>query len=149
MRNANRTQRDHESRATEARVDYQPPSALPEPDPHPDWSYRWIATHVLGVADAANASKKMREGWEPVRAEDHPEMQAYVGKSGNIEVGGLILCKMPRERVDARNAYYSNQARRQLESVDNSFMRINDDRMPLFNKRKSRVERGTGFGSGS
>jgi len=43
--------------------------------------------------------------------------------------------------------YYNDQAQKQMESVDNNFMRNNDPRMPLFADRKSSVSRG-GFGSG-
>jgi hypothetical protein len=35
---------------------------------------RWIATHVLGEAQNTNVSTQMREGWEPVKAVDHPEL---------------------------------------------------------------------------
>jgi hypothetical protein len=109
-----------------------------------------VATHVLGQAEVTNVSRKMREGWEPVKAEDHPELM-MVGneKTGNVEIGGLMLCKMPKEKFEARKDYYDQQAQNQMESVDNSFMRQNDPRMPLFADRKSTSTRGSGFGSGS
>jgi hypothetical protein len=92
----------------------------------------------------------MREGWEPVKAVDHPELMLEGNaKTGNVEIGGLMLCKMPRERAQARDEYYAKQAQSQMESVDNSFMRNNDPRMPLFADRKSSTSRGGGFGSGS
>jgi hypothetical protein len=46
--------------------------------------------------------------------------------------------------VDERNAYYNNQAASQIHSVDNSLMRENDPRMPLFNDRKTKVTFGKG-----
>ena len=144
----NRTPRDTDTREKTNRVQYVPPSTLPEPAEHPDFNFRWVATHVVGGADPSNVSKRVREGWEPVKAEDHPELQ-HLAKSGNIELGGLMLCKMPRETVEARNDYYSKQAQRQLESVDNSFLQQNDARMAKFAARKSTVTRGTGFGSGT
>jgi len=70
-------------------------------------------------------------------------------KNGNVEVGGLMLCKMPTERVEARNNYYESQAKAQMESVDNNFMRNNDPRMPLFSETKSSTTKGVGFGNGS
>jgi hypothetical protein len=93
-------------------------------------------------------SKKMREGWEPVKAADHPELM-LVGNAttGNVEIGGLMLCKMPTELAKSRDAYYQKQAQAQVESVDNHYLRNNDPRMPLFSEKKSTVERG--FGSGS
>jgi hypothetical protein len=55
-----------------------------------------------------------------------------------------MLCKTPTEMVEQRNDYYSGQAKAQMESVDNNFMRENDARMPLFAERKSKVTFGTG-----
>jgi hypothetical protein len=58
--------------------------------------------------DNTNVSKRFREGWEPVRAEDHPELQIMSdhksewGEKGGIEVGGLLLCKAPEEVVDKK-----------------------------------------------
>jgi hypothetical protein len=92
----------------------------------------------------------MREGWEPVKATDHPELMiAGSVATGNVEIGGLMLCKMPTELAQSRKTYYDKQAANQMESVDNSFMRNNDPRMPLFADRKSTTSRGQGFGSGS
>jgi hypothetical protein len=39
--------------------------------------------------------------------------------------------------VDERNAYYSQMAQNQVDSVDNNFMRENDPRMPLMKPEKS------------
>ena len=64
---------------------------------------------------------------------------------GNIELGGLMLCRIPAEFMEQRNAHYANVNRVQIESVDNTFMRASDPRMPLFAERKSN----TTFGSGS
>jgi hypothetical protein len=66
-----------------------------------------------------------------------------------VEIGGLMLCRMPAERLAARNAYYADQARKQMQSVDTNLMRNNDPRMPLFVERKSKVTRGENFGQGS
>ena len=144
----NRTPRDLVSREKNARAVYVPPTSLPDPTPEPGYTYRWIATHVLGQSDPTNVSRKLRDGWVPVKADDHPELM-LVGneKTGNVEIGGLMLCKMPSDRVEAMSDYYNNQARTQMESVDNTFLRQNDPRMPLFSDRKSSTTRG-GFGSG-
>ena len=145
-----RTPRDLVSREKTARSVYVPPSSLPDPTPEPGFVYRWIATHVLGQADPTNVSRKMREGWVPMKAEDHPELM-LVGSSrtGNVEIGGLMLCKMSVEQARARDEYYAKQAQAQMDSVDNHFMRNNDPRMPLFSDRKTSTTRGGGFGSGS
>ena len=145
----NRNPRELVSREKSVRSVYVPPSALPDPTPEPGYVYRWIATHVMGEAQNINVSNKMREGWEPVKAVDHPELMLQGNeKTGNVEIGGLMLCKMPRELAQSRDEYYAKQARAQMESVDNNFMRNNDPRMPLFADRKSTSSRG-GFGSGS
>ena len=132
----NRTPRDLISRDKQARAVYVPPSNLPDPTPEPGWVYRWIATAVMGEAQPNNVSRKMREGWEPVKAEDHPELLLAGNKTGNVEIGGLMLCKMSKEHAEARDAYYNKQSQNQMDSVDNHFMRNNDPRMPLFADRK-------------
>lgn len=144
-----RTPRDLSSREKTARMEYKPASSLPEPNPEAGFSFRWIATHLLGKSDQSNVSKKLREGWEPVKAEDHPELQLFAGTSGNVELGGLMLCKMPTELAQSRDAYYNKQSQAQVDAVDNNLMRNNDPRMPLFSERKSSTSRGAGFGSGN
>jgi hypothetical protein len=146
----NRTPRDLVSREKSARAVYVPPSALPDPTPEPGYVYRWVATHIMGQAEPTNVSKKMREGWEPVKAVDHPELMLLGNAAtGNVEIGGLMLCKMPKELAESRDEYYAKQAQAQMDSVDNHFMRNSDPRMPLFKDNKSSTTRGGGFGSGS
>jgi len=144
-----RKPREIESRETEMRYEYTPASSLPDPNPDPKLVFRWIATHVMGTLDPINASKRFREGWEPCKAKDHPELHMVANKDGNVEIGGLMLCKMPRERAEARTRYYQQQNNSQMTSVDNNFMRNNDARMPLFAERKSEETRGSGFGKGN
>jgi hypothetical protein len=83
-----------------------------------------------------------------VKAEDHPEMQIFSDPQSrfkdNVEVGGLVLCKAPQEMVDQRNEWYDQQAKSQMDAVDNTLMKTNDPRMPLFNERKSSVSFGKG-----
>lgn len=145
-----RTSRDLSSRDKNARFVYTPSSTLPDPTPEPGYTYRWIGTHVLGVSNPTNVSSKLRDGWVPVKATDHEELM-LVGneKTGNVEIGGLMLCKMPTERAQAIADYYNNAAQANMESVDNNFMRQQDPRMAtLFSERKSTTTRGN-FGSGS
>lgn len=146
----NRTNRDTVSREKSARLVYVPPSALPDPTPEPGYVYRWIATHVAGKADHTNVSKKLREGWDPVKAVDHPELMLMgADLSGNVEIGGLMLCKMTTEKAQARDEYYNRQAQSQMDAVDSNFMRNSDPRMPLFKESSSSSTRGLGFGSGT
>jgi hypothetical protein len=103
---------------------------------------------MLNSADPRNLSSKLREGWEPVRAEEQPKFQLLVDPDSrykdNIEIGGLLLCKTPIELVEQRTEYYEKQTQSQTDAVDNNLMRQNDPRMPLFNERKS----STSFGKG-
>ena len=145
----NRTPRDNLSREKGARYVYKPSSSLPDPTPEPGYAFRWVATHILGQADPTNTSRKFRDGWVPVKAEDHPELMLVGNSTGNVEIGGLMLCKIANERLEAMKEYYDNQAQEQMTSVDNHFMRNNDPRMPLFAEKKSTTSRGAGFGAGS
>ena len=148
--NETRKPRDLETRTGSVRYVYKPSSALPDPTPEPGYTYRWIATAVHGNSEVmrTNVSRKLRDGYVPVKAEDHPELM-IVGneKSGNVEIGGLMLCKIPTEKAEAMTEYFNGEAQNQMDSVDNSFLRQNDPRMPLFADRKSSVTRG-GFGNG-
>lgn len=144
-----RTPREMSSRATAERPKkWTPPTALPDPNPEPGYAFRWIRISTLGTNDPGNVSAKLREGWEPVKASEHPEIQTMGGGVGrfpdSIEIGGLILCKTPVELVDQRNSFYRNQADGQMSSVDNNFMRESDARMPLFKERRSEVSFGRG-----
>lgn len=128
--------------------EWAPPSLLPEFKKQPGWAYRWIRISLANDADNLNVSSKMREGWEPVKHSEHPEIQLPASVDSrfkdSVEVGGLLLCKMPQEMVDQRNAYYRQKAEGQAKAVDNSFMKENDPRMPLFSDKKST----TSFGKG-
>jgi len=124
------------------------PEVLPEPTKEAGYTYRWIRVSMLGQADARNVSSKLREGWEPVRIEEQPQFKMLVDPDSrfkdNIEVAGLLLCKMPDEMAKQRNDYYAQQSKAQIESVDNNFMRENDQRMPLFSEKRT----STSFGKG-
>jgi hypothetical protein len=128
---------------------WRPPEMLPSPDDRPDWSHRWVRISAMGAADATNISSKLREGYEPCKAEDYPELMMHASTEGrfkgNVEVGGLLLCRIPKEFMVQRADHYARQNKAQMESVDNNFLRENDPRMPLFSEKKTKVS----FGSGS
>lgn len=144
-----RMPRDLQSRESTSRPKlWQPADLLPAPNPQPGFEFRWVRKAMLGVDDPTNTSRSFREGWEPCRLEDHPELALSVDKdaknSGLVEVGGLILCKTAEETVLARNAYYQNHAKAQQDAVDNNLMRENDPRMPIFKDSKTSVTFGRG-----
>jgi len=134
---------------TRAQYEYTPASTLPDPLPQPGFKFRYIMTALLGQPQTTNVATKMREGWVPVKAVDHPELHIDGNSAGNVEVGGLMLCKAPIEFTNARNEYYAKQSRAQVDAVNNNFMRQNDARMPLFSETKSQATRGTRFGDGT
>jgi hypothetical protein len=127
---------------------WTPPSLLPEIKKEPGWAYRWVRVSLANDADNLNVSSKMREGWEPVKHSEHPEVNIPANPDSrfkdSIEIGGLLLCKMPQEMVDQRNEYYREKAEAQEKAVDNNLMRQNDPRMPIFSDKKST----TSFGKG-
>ena len=127
---------------------WQRPETLPSPNPEPGYAFRWIRVATQGQTDATNVSSKFREGWEPVKASDHPEITMVTIENekfkDNVVIGGLILCKAPEELIAERKAYYESQTEGQMQSVDNNLMRENDPRMPLFHERKTKVTFGSG-----
>ncbi len=148
---SDRTPRDQETREKTKRAtdSWRPPSLLPVPNKEPGVAYRYIRVSTLGDADVKNVSARTREGWVPVKASDHPELEVRsdIGSKfpDGVEVGGLLLCKTSKEIADQRTNYYSNMSSNQLRSVDNAFLRENNPVMPLLTpERRTR----TTFGSG-
>jgi len=128
---------------------WQAPETLPSPNPRPGISHRWVRTSMGGQSDVQNVSSKLREGYEPVKAEDYPEMMMHASAEGrfkgNIEVGGLVLCSIPSEFLVQRDAHFAKINKATMESVDNNFMKDNDPRMSKFSEKSTKVT----FGSGS
>jgi hypothetical protein len=139
---SNRNSRTTETRESgQRKVSWQRPSMLPVPEPKPGIEYRWIRTSTLGQSDNTNVSSRFREGWTPVRAEDHPNLQVVSDIDSrftdNIEVGGLLLCQNSTENVQARREAQLDQAASQMNAVDNSYLRNSDPRMPVLNPERS------------
>ena len=146
-----RTPRSLENRDESKREEpWSPATLLPSPNPEEGFTFRWVRVAMRGEPDNQNVSRKLREGWVPVKLEDYPELQVIPDVDsrfkGNIVVGGLMLCKNSKERMAAKRDYHDRQARAQMEAVDSNYMRENDARMPLLqSERKTRVT----FGDGS
>jgi hypothetical protein len=146
----NRLARELDTRAEMQRpTSWQAPETLPSPNPRPGISHRWVRTSMGGQSDVQNVSSKLREGYEPVKAEDYPEMMMHASTEGrfkgNIEVGGLVLCSIPSEFLVQRDAHFAGINKATMESVDNNFMKDNDPRMSKFSEKSTKVT----FGSGS
>jgi hypothetical protein len=148
----NRLDRALDSRATSYRpTSWQAPEALPMPDERPGWRHRYVRLSTLGAADPSNISSKLREGYEPCKAEEYPELMMHAAIEGRfkggIEIGGLLLCRIPAEFMTQRAQHFEDKNKMQMDSVDNNFLRERDARsnMALFADKKSNVT----FGSGS
>ena len=124
------------------------PEVLPSPNPEPGYEFHWVRISTQGQVDATNVSSKLREGWEPCKATSHPEITMVTVENErfaeNVVIGGLMLCKAPSELIEERSSHYQQQTDAQMHSVDNSLMRENDPRMPLFNNRQTKVTFGNG-----
>ena len=154
LKNSVRETRAAQSRDRNVRnKPWQPPSVLDAPDAPEGYVYRWIRESMVGNDDKANMSKRIREGWEPVRAEDHPDFETPVVEEGKyagvIGVGGLILAKMPIEIVEQRKAYFRNMTSDQIQAVDRNLMRESNPVMPIETpQRSTKVTFGSGGSKG-
>jgi hypothetical protein len=117
------------------------PSALPTPEPRDGMKFRWIRTSLLGQSDNPNVSSRFREGYTPVKLEEHPELQIVTDIDSkfkdNVEVGGLMLCSIPVDISESRIDAQLDQAQNAIDAVDRNYMRENDPRMPVLNPERS------------
>ena len=142
--NSKRTPRASETRSkTERRKPWRPASSLEAPQPPEGYQFRWVRTEIRGEEDRKNVSGRIREGYEPVRADDYPDFDAPTiedGKhAGVIGVGGLMLTKVPQEIVESRDEYFASQTSDQMTAVDNDLMKEQHPSMPISKDRQSRV----------
>jgi hypothetical protein len=148
-----RTSRNSELKSKEKRrAPWVQPSNLDAPPAPNGFKHRWLRAESAGFQDTANMSKKLREGYELVRAE---ELTAQIGKhdfpvisegrhAGFIGVGGLVLARIPEEIVEQRNAYFRKRSSEQIQAVDNDLMKEQRPEMPININRQSRVTFGGG-----
>jgi len=143
----NRKPRESVTReATSRRKPWAPPSHLEAPKPPAGYVHRWIRIAMRGEDYKINVHQKLREGWEPVRADEYPSFEAptidegrYEGVIGN---GGLMLCRIPEETAQERAAYYGSRTREQMQAVDQDLMKDEHPSMPITRDRRSRVSFG-------
>ncbi len=122
---------------------WKPANLLPDPIEKEGWGHRYVRKSTHGNHDVTNMSKSLREGWEPCKIEDYPELKDSVDpdalSSGLVEIGGLILCRMPVESIAERDAYFRRSADAQVAAIDAQLMKDNDPRMPMFKEHKTQV----------
>ena len=145
----NRSPRASETReATARRRSWAPPSRLDAPPPPPGFKNRWIRAESGGVEDRINVAARLREGYELVRSDEHPDFASPTVEDGRhagvISVGGLLLARIPEETIEERNAFYNSRAQDLQHSVDNELMKSNShDSMRIQRpERRSRVSFG-------
>jgi len=153
METIDKSSRQSNSRETTTRKkSWTLPSSLDAP-PAPDgFIHRWIRTEVAGFEDTGNVSKKLREGYEFVRADEYKdainEFNYPVIAKGNyqgcIGIGGLVLARIPEEILKQRSEYFSRVTQDQMHAVDNDLMKEQHPGMPINIDRQSRVTFGGG-----
>lgn len=151
MAGESRTPRELATRESTKRR-WAPASLLPTPNPEPGYSFRYIRNRTMGQADPTNVGQALREGWEPVKASDYPELQVTGNSDGNVEIGGLMLCKIPKEMMDQRAEYYYEQTQQQTRGVESQYKQVADSNNRYggsINESKSTVSRGSAFGNGN
>jgi hypothetical protein len=122
---------------------------LDAPPAPPGYKHRWIRTAAGNQEDRTNVAGKLREGYEFVRADEHPDFAAPVAEDGRhagvISVGNLVLARIPDETVEERNEYYQSRASDLQRAVDNDMLKANQhDTMRIHNPERSSR---TSFGS--
>jgi hypothetical protein len=131
---------------TTRRKPWAPPSHLDAPKAPEGFVHRWVRVAMRGEEDKMNVHNRLREGWEPVRADEYPDYQAPVIDEGRyagvIGQGGLMLCRLPVETAHERSAYYGNRTREQMVAVDQDLMKEQHPSMPIHQSRQSRVSFG-------
>ena len=142
-----RTPRTSDTRDSESRrKPWAPPSTLDAPPAPEGYKHRWVRASIRGEEDKGNVFNRLRQGYEPVRADEHPGYQAPTiedGKhAGVIGNGGLILTRVPVETAQERTAYYGGRTREQMEAVDQDLMKEQHPSMPINQQRQSRVSFG-------
>jgi hypothetical protein len=133
--------------------DWTPPSSLDAPPPPNGYLHRWIRAESMGFQDTANISKRLREGYELVRAD---ELKTQIGENdypvisegkheGVVGVGGLLLARIPEEIVESRREFFKKKTKQQMDAVDQDVLKEQRPEMPINIDRQSRVT----FGGGS
>ena len=142
---ADRTNRESQTREKKARVQqWKPPSTLDAPEAPVGYKHRWIRERVMEYDDRSNIHKRLREGYELVRAEEVQNASDYPvvdeGRyKGVVGVGGLLLAKVPIEIAKQRQQYMTDRHKQKTEALDNDLMKEQDNRMPINIDRQSRV----------
>lgn len=122
------------------------PSSLEAPDCRPGFAQRWIRVATHGQDDPTNTARKFREGWRPRPSSSLPKgyhaPTISQGKwAGCIGVEGSILCEMPVQIRDKRNAHYSAKTQMVTNAIESELQKQARPGMPITQERSSKVVR--------
>jgi hypothetical protein len=102
-----------------------------------------IRAETLGYNDTKNVAASLREGYELVRADEYPDGDFPTlndGKfAGVIQVGGLLLARIPEEIALQIEAYYNKQTQDKEEAINNDLMKEKQAGMRFSNDSQTRV----------
>ena len=122
---------------------WTPPSSLDAPPAKDGFQHRWLRAESLGFQDTKNIAGRLRSGYELVRADEFPDSDYPVVEDGKykgvIGVGGLVLARVPNEIAKQRADYYKQQAKDNVDAVDNDLMKEQHSSMPINIDRQTRV----------
>ena len=128
---------------------WSPPALLPDPDPKPGFRRRYVRTRSVGHDDSKGVSMRLREGFQPVSANEHANLMlpksGERGREDTIEIGGLILMEIPEETAVQREQYYRDLSKDQVRSFQETMFKESDPIMPVLNPS---VKSTTSFGKG-
>ena len=147
MENVKTSPESHTRKKESRKKDWTPPSSLDAPAAPQGYCHRWIRTSTAGFEDVANVSKKLREGWEFVKAEtllseigEHDYPIISEGKhAGLIGIGGLVLARIPEEILKQRAEYFRRITQDRADAIDRDLMKEQHPDMPINIDRQSRV----------
>ena len=149
----NRNVRANETRTSTRNEQYRPdttwkpPSLLDAPEPRPGYIQRWIATSIQGRDTPDNVYKRMREGWEPRKADTVKEKLFptinHGQWAGSIGIEGMLLCEMPVEKHRQMKDYYHSRSLEANESIAGDLDALGRKTgQPIYQERKSTSSRG-------
>jgi hypothetical protein len=82
------------------------------------FTYEWKRRTIYNQEDPAYQVELMRQGWEAVPLDRHPEMMPH-GWSGNtIEIDGLVLMERPTVLVEECRAREAREARLSVKTKE-------------------------------
>lgn len=121
-----------------------PPSRLAAPPERPGMAQRWVRVGIHGQDDPSNLAAALQEGWRPRRADTLPAGFAapkidHGEYAGVIGIHGMVLCEIPKARMQARARYYAEMTRKQTQAVEQGLARVSDPRLPLQRHRDTQV----------